>query len=122
MDSNICHLQIYLEENILGQPEKSDWWKPTWQDHLLEETVGDAVWEGDTPGCCSGATVRIMLHKLSSGTVTVSCSAHGELLELAMARAVLGERELHWGVWLQARREELFSGNITLGCQSKIVS
>ena len=63
-----------------------------------------------------------MLHKLSSDTVTVSCSAHGELVELAMARAVLGEIKLPWGIWLQAKRQEVFSGNIALGCQSKTVS
>lgn len=32
-----------------------------WQEGLLEETVGDAAWEGDIPVCCSGATIGVTL-------------------------------------------------------------
>lgn len=33
-----------------------------WQEHLLEKTVGGALWESNVPICCLGVTIGIMLN------------------------------------------------------------
>lgn len=101
-------------EKELDHPKKSDWWKPMWQEDLLEETVGDTVWEDDIPVCHSEATVEITLCpqtlSLSRALLLGSAGEEGQN-ELSLAASSHPEE-----FGSHPRRAELCPGHITLWC------
>lgn len=85
-----------------------------WQEDLLEETVGDTVWEDDIPVCHSEATVEITLCpqtlSLSRALLLGSAGEEGQN-ELSLAASSHPEE-----FGSHPRRAELCPGHITLWC------